>query len=152
VASFLDQAHQLLEFNEWANERILSAAEGLQAEQYTDLRDQFAHMLATQRWWHAKWTGGEYGEHLVPQTITDARVAFARSHADLRAFAAALTDARLDRCERWWGTEQQLSVAELIVQVVNHGTQHRSEIAVVLSLHGCSPGDLDYLFFRLPQD
>ncbi len=150
MTSIVEQARLLLAFNEWANERILSAAEGLTPEQYGELRDQFAHMLGTGRWWHAQWTGGEYGAHVIPRTIAGARDAYARSHGDLRAFAASLTDAALARSERWWGTEQELSVADVIVQVVNHSTQHRSEIAVALTAHGCSPGDLDYLFFRLP--
>lgn len=150
MASAVEQARLLLGFNEWANLRILSAAEGLRSEQYDGLRDQFAHMLGTQRWWHAKWTGGEYGGDLIPQTLSDAQAAYARSHDDLRSFAASLTGASLHRSERWWGTEHELSVGELIVQVVNHGTQHRSEIAVALTLHDCSPGDLDYLFYRVP--
>jgi len=150
--SAVDQARLLLGFNEWANLRILAAAEKLVPEHYSELVGRFTHMLGTQRWWHAKWTATEYGQHAVPVTIADAQAMFARSHDDLREFAGSLTEATLEHSEQWWGSEQELSVGELIVQVVNHGTQHRSEIAVILTERGCSPGDLDYLFFRLPRD
>jgi uncharacterized damage-inducible protein DinB len=148
----VERSRLLLGFNEWADLRILVAAEKLKPDEYAGLVAQFAHMLGTQRWWYAKWTGGEYGQHAVPVTIADAHAMFARSHDDLREFAAGLTEQALERSARWWGNEMELSVGELIVQVVNHGTQHRSELAITLTDRGCSPGDLDYLFFRLPQE
>jgi uncharacterized damage-inducible protein DinB len=30
---------------------------------------------------------------------------------------------------------------------VNHATQHRSEAAVMLTRHGCSPGGMDLLYY-----
>ncbi len=39
----------------------------------------------------------------------------------------------------------------MMAHVVNHGTQHRSEAAAMLTGFGCSPGDLDmiYVFHEL---
>ncbi len=161
MTTLSDQSRLLIDFNIWADERILDAAAGLSDEQFGGLRGQLAHMLGTMVWWHGNWTGHPLDDDVIRSTTTDAvttfdstRAAYARAHDDLRSFAAALDDDGWNRSERWWqrwGENGELSVGELIVQVVNHGTQHRSEIAVVLSLANCSPGDLDYLNFRLPQ-
>jgi uncharacterized damage-inducible protein DinB len=35
----------------------------------------------------------------------------------------------------------------LLVHVLNHGTQHRSEAALLLTSYGQSPGDLDLILF-----
>lgn len=44
-------------------------------------------------------------------------------------------------------TDEEIPTWQLLAHVMNHGTQHRSEVAVLLSAAGRSPGNLDMVFF-----
>jgi uncharacterized damage-inducible protein DinB len=145
-----DHARQLVAYNEWANNKILDAARALTSEQYGEVSDGLSHLLGTQRYWYRNWTGREYDD-LLPPTYDNMRAAYDASHTELRDYFAQLTDEGWHRAEQWWkrwGVEHTLAVGETLFQVVNHSTQHRSEIAVITSKHGASPGDLDYLMFK----
>lgn len=49
------------------------------------------------------------------------------------------------------GESTTLPLGHTMLQVVNHGTQHRSEVALLLTELGHSPGDLDLHVFVLEQ-
>ncbi len=41
---------------------------------------------------------------------------------------------------------------EMVQHMLLHSMQHRTETAAVLTEHGKSPGDIDYLFFIIGRD
>jgi len=153
MTTLADHARSMIGYNAWANERILAAAGGLTPDAYAQIADTLRHTLATQRWWLANWTHGAFAEPAA-WPLAEMRAQFARSDADLLAFAQALTDGGWDHAEPWWaqwGYADTGRVGQMIFQVVYHGIQHRAEIAVILTERGHSPGDLDYLQFLFPH-
>jgi uncharacterized damage-inducible protein DinB len=68
----------------------------------------------------------------------------------MRTFLAELTDEDLQRAVHYrtkQGVPYENPLWQLLLHVVNHGTQHRAEAAIVLTQHGCSPGDVDLIVF-----
>lgn len=88
--------------------------------------------------------GGRRGTDLDPAAFPDVPTLARAWRADegrMPAWLAALEDAEMgvpaaDGCPRW----------RCLAHVVNHGTQHRSDAAMVLTHRGHSPGDLDLIF------
>ena len=68
----------------------------------------------------------------------------------MRDYLAGLTDDDLTGYVRYTtesGLKRERLLWHCLVHVVNHGTQHRSEAAAILTGYGCSPGELDFTVF-----
>ena len=68
----------------------------------------------------------------------------------MRAYLAGLTDDDLTatiQYTRTEGVQLETPLWQILLHVINHGTQSRSEAAVLLTQFGHSPGDLDYMIF-----
>jgi len=66
---------------------------------------------------------------------------------ELLSFVAGLDDARLARTVHYVNTQGKsfaFPLWELLYHQVNHGTQHRSELALWLSALGHSPGEIGF--------
>lgn len=65
----------------------------------------------------------------------------------MQEFLGALADEDVTRPLRYTtesGLKRERPLWHALLHVVNHGTQHRSEAALLLTLAGHSPGDLDF--------
>jgi uncharacterized damage-inducible protein DinB len=70
--------------------------------------------------------------------------------AAMRAYLAGLQDDDLAGMVRYTtgsGEKRERVLWHCLLHVVNHGTQHRSEAAALLTEYGHSPGDLDFTVF-----
>jgi len=153
MSDLTEHARSLIAYNTWANRKILAAAGGLPPDAWPQVGPKLAHTVGTQLYWHANWTGGDFTEPRDDATRDEVNALFEVSDAALESFVGSLTDSGWNRSEAWWkrwGYDAQSSVGKMIFQVVYHGIQHRAEAATILTDHGCSPGDLDYLAF-LPE-
>lgn len=149
MSALTAHARSMISYNRWANERILHAARNLSPEQFGSIADTLAHLLGTQLWWHSNWTGAPW-EEPAQRAYAELKAEFEASHAQLHAFGERLDEAEWERQSAWWkqwGYDEMASVGATLFQVIYHGIQHRSEVAMRLTELDASPGDLDYLNF-----
>jgi uncharacterized damage-inducible protein DinB len=145
----LDDIRFLFAFDRWATTKVLDAADGVDpttwwARNIVDERGLGGilvhHLGASQRWRHG--LTGATGEAPRPENepLPDPTLLRAAWHREWAGY-----DAWFDRMDPAWldQTEEGISLWQALAHVVNHGTQHRSEAAVLLTAAGHSPGDLD---------
>jgi uncharacterized damage-inducible protein DinB len=147
----------LYEYGVWANERLLARAALLTDAQLhhklskgaQPILEGFVHLLSADRRWLARWQEVPLPAGLTPIDLPTI-AAVRRAGQDLalarQSYIAGLDDAALAAPIRWQdGSEiRTLLRWQGLVQAANHGTQHRSEIAAMLTDFGHSPGDLDF--------
>ena len=155
------QLRVLVAYNQWANERILRAIDGMTAEELAKPVDAYVetiaknlqHVLLAMRIWLARWKG-EAGPTLRDAIGGPLADAFAATHRDYTAFVERLTDAEAGRVVPYKnsrGESFQMPLDQLVTHVVNHGTHHRAETGMLLERMGRSPGDMDYVYYCLRQ-
>jgi uncharacterized damage-inducible protein DinB len=151
----------LYKYNQWAKERILDAAAQLSHEEYMSQGDYphhhlhgiLTHIMYAEWIWRKRWEGVSPKTRLKPEefpTFDSLRTRWQNEDAALMKFADSLTDERLNSLFQYTSTEgvrYENVLWESMAHVVNHGAQHRSEAAVILTELGHSPGDLDMILF-----
>lgn len=158
----------LFDYSQWANGRLLEAATKVNPEQFTSpypcnygsLRGILVHILVSYTVWLSRCRDGKMPQALpehaqFPDVETFARH-FQALQAALRAYLASLTEEDFQQPVTYTtskGAAYQNKVWQIFAHVANHATQHRSEAAEILTAYGCSPGDLDLIwYFRQVQD
>ena len=153
--------HSLFDYNYWVNQRILETAAGLARGQFTvpgpvshgSVRDTLVHALDAESVWRQRCQGSSPETFLSQDDFPDLESLARRSHEEekaMRSYVAGLADEDLSsivRYTRTAGTWFETPLWQILLHVINHGTQSRSEAAVLLTQFGHSPGDLDYMIF-----
>jgi uncharacterized damage-inducible protein DinB len=163
---FADAVRDLYAYHRWATECVLDAVDKLTPEQllapgtagHGSVRDTLVHMMRAQKGWLSWWDGSlsaddAYNFRLDPADYPDAtalRALWAALEAQTHAFVRGLSDADLGRIYVFTlpnGVESRVILWKMMLHIANHGTQHRSEVAAMLTDFGQSPGDLDYIMY-----
>ena len=152
----------LYRYNDWANQRVLQAAAQLDEEclvapeplSHGSLRGTLVHTLSAEWIWRLRCAAGISPSHPLDEAAFPTLAALQRRWQEeaqqLRAFVGGLSDDALNRSIHYTTTDGRPMSSilwHLLVHLVNHGTQHRSEAAVALTSFGHSPGNLDLIVF-----
>jgi uncharacterized damage-inducible protein DinB len=151
----------LYKYNAWANKRILDAAAQVTGEQFLapasyphgGLRSTLTHALFAEWIWRTRWLGESPKERIKPEefpAVDALRTRWLKEENVLQAFIDTLTDEKLNapfQFKTTRGEEMENVLWQAMAHVVNHGTQHRSEAAAMLTDFNHSPGDIDLIVF-----
>ena len=155
----------LYKYNSWANAKILNTAANLSQEQFTapashphnDLRHALTHTLFAEWLWRNRWMGNSPSTPFLSEdfaTFEALRSRWVEEESALNSFVASLTDEKINSTFQYKtikGEALESVLWQAMVHVVNHGTQHRSEAAAILTELGFSPGDIDLIIFLREQ-
>lgn len=150
------------DYAEWANGRVLDAAEQLSPAQFLEsdlegvwsIRDSLAHIMVSQWAWIERWNGrtpATYPEEADFPDVASLRARWSDVYAGMHGLFDRFDDAKLVSDLTYTNFKGEVStyrIWEQLLQVANHSTYHRGEIAALLTRFGASPGELDFLVWR----
>jgi uncharacterized damage-inducible protein DinB len=159
-------ATTLFDYNYWANRRILASASKVSPEQIAartpfpmgSLRGTLVHIMDAEYGWRVvmardrqtdRWEAAELLESDFP-TLNSIQARMQEEEIAMRAFLAALHDEGMTDIVRYVtdeGVKRERVLWNCLFHVVNHGAQHRSEAAAMLTDYGQSPGEMDFTVF-----
>ncbi len=155
------EIQDLFEYNYWSNRRLLKTARQLTQEQFEapgnfpfgGLRGTLVHILDAEYGWRSLLADGAFRDDLLEKdfpTLDAVEIRALDEEAAMRSYLNGLRDDGLNAVVRYSADKGELrerTVWHCLFHVVNHGTQHRSEAAAILTGFGVSPGDLDFTVF-----
>lgn len=151
----------LYDYNYWATGRILSACVHISVEQflvptahsYGSLRGTLVHTLDAEYGWRMLCrynTPTPVLDESAFPTVDALQQRWREEEQAMRDYLAGLNDDDLNGYVSYTNDEGQRRERVLwhyLFHVVNHGMQHRSEAAAILTGYGASPGDIDFTVF-----
>ena len=155
-----DDLLAFVRFHAWANDKILMTASGLSDEQFRkdavldhgSAFETVRHLLDVDWSWRELCAGNDIGDTYVwdhgfaLDDLPGMHAFCLEEDVRLRSYVESLDDAALNEPMPLSADPEDVVQRWLIIaHVVNHGTQHRSELARYLTECGHSPGDLDLL-------
>jgi uncharacterized damage-inducible protein DinB len=145
---------ELFRHNDWANQCLFDACEGLSDEQldatidgtFGSIRDTLLHIVGLQ-------------ERIAAALAETEQVSVSRERAPFPGIAELRDSARTSGgalvelaaqaqsgatvTTTWRGVEYTLPVWLLLVQAINHATEHRTQVAAILTQQGIEPPSMD---------
>ena len=162
----LPNTRKVEKYHYWANERVLQTAEQGPADlldeagrrSSTRIRDILVHTVGAEWVWCSRWQGVSPTQCPTTADLPTLAAVRERWYDQERQVRAVITSLQEDDLATGLtysttltGESTTMPLGHTMLQVVNHGTQHRSEVALLLTELGHSPGDLDLHVFLLEQ-
>ena len=158
-----EQMRKLFAFNEWAWLWVFASVEKLDEEAYKEPRVLFegnihatlVHCMSAESVWMSRCLGISPDAMFNPESYADflvVRMAWQPVSRDWRSFLQIVSDEdcrRIVEYQNTRGNEFSLPMVDILQHVVNHATEHRSQLTPLLFDLGIPTRPLDYMLFQL---
>jgi uncharacterized damage-inducible protein DinB len=114
------------------------------------VRNQIVHLMSVDDTWFSPLRGAELPETLDPAQFEDRqtiRAHWDRVERQMRDYLAGLRDDMLFTRPFAEGEDKDLILWQVLLHVVNHGTDHRAQLLRLLNDLGVKTVSQDYIFF-----
>jgi len=151
----------LYAYSRWANQRVLAKTTELTPAQYrasghasfSSVRDTLVHTIWGQAHWLSRWQTGQSVPVYDPADYDDPETLRRHWQAiddETDAFIAGLDETTVAQVIHYRNSRNEAEsypLWQVLLHQVNHATQHRSEVAMLLTDYGHSVGWLDMTSF-----
>ena len=148
-----DTLTTIFRHNLWANLLLLEHCAELGTEQldttvsgtYGSIRDTFQHITLAERSYFSRISTGHryhHPEKAKPMTISDMMESVRETGLGLIEWAHKVQPEDKVLID-WDGTPRQVPKTVILAQAINHATEHRAQIMVIMTQLGIQPPDLD---------
>jgi uncharacterized damage-inducible protein DinB len=148
-----DTLTTLFSHNLWANLSLLERCADLTSEQldgtisgtYGSIRDTLEHIVTAEQSYFSRISTGQRhprSEDAPPLTIAEMEESVRTTGSGLIEWAPKVQPDDTVQID-WDGTPREVPKTILLTQVINHATEHRAQIMVILTQLGIQPPELD---------
>jgi uncharacterized damage-inducible protein DinB len=149
----------MFDYNYWANRLLLDTCEKISLAQFEaptthsfgSVRGTLVHTLDAEWGWRVICTTGSINTEELKETdfstLAALRERWFEEEQAWRVYLEGLSDADMTSIMRYFipeGVWRERVLWHCLYHVVNHGMQHRSEAAAILTQYGHSEGGLDF--------
>jgi uncharacterized damage-inducible protein DinB len=157
----LQEIMTLFDYNYWTNKKLLAKSSELTQEQFESpsthsfgsLRGTLLHTMDAEYAWRILCTEGRFIVEMTEAefpTLAAIQTRWQEEEIAMRDYLNSLHDDDLYSIVSYVtdeGVKRERILWNVFFHVVNHGMQHRSEAAHILTQFGHSPGEIDFTLF-----
>lgn len=161
----LSETVELLSYQIWANEKLITFLGNLEHEafikeagsSFSSIRDTLVHIIGAEELWLSRWRGEEGRGLLNPADFPNYTVLLDRwinHRKELEVFIGTLEEGDLKKKVSYkniHGVPYSLELWKQLLHVSNHSSYHRGQINTLIRQVGLTPPSFDLIYYYLGE-